>query len=103
MRKKAKESAAIAKARKKLKQRTEQDEKKITEAAIHAVRVKIEKQLMRHQAERIDLKDKRIALFDENQHPAKTKSVFIAHLLEQLKHPLKQDQEPLKKRIIHHS
>ena len=81
----AKESAHVAKAREKLKQKIERENLRMTQEALRQMARVIELQLARHEGERINLKTKEIELFDENRHSAKVKSKFVAHLLGQLK------------------
>lgn len=84
---KAKESPQIVKARKKLQRHLEESEQQVNPDALKSMRHLIERQLARHQTERIDLKSKQVTLFDENKHPAKTESRFVAKLMRQLKTP----------------
>ncbi len=82
---KAKESAQIAKARKKLKQQIVEEHKHINEHALQEMRKVIQHWIARHEQERVDLKDKTITLFDENKHTVQPKSKFISSLMKNLK------------------
>jgi len=81
---KAKESPQIQKARKKIKRQLQAADKRINPETLAAMRQLIKLQLARHQPERIALKSRQVTIFDENQHPAKTESRFVTHLLQQL-------------------
>jgi hypothetical protein len=90
---KAKESAQIHKARKKIKKQLAAAEKRINSEALKEMRRIIQQQIARRKIERIDLKERQIALFDENKHPAKTESEFILQLLHRLKERPKKDRK----------
>lgn len=98
MAKKARESAQIEKARRKLKRHLEDAEKRFNADALAKMMLLNQKQLERHKPLRINLKSRQVTLFDENQHPAKTKSTFVKHLLDQLEKP-KTTKQPLEGRI----
>jgi hypothetical protein len=89
---KAKESAQIQKARKKLKQQLAAAEKRINTEALQEMSKIIQAQITRHNPERISLKKKVVTLFDENTHPAKTESKFVMRLLHQLKSRLSKEK-----------
>lgn len=96
---KAKESTQVHKARKKIQQQLDAAEKKLNPDALQAMRRIIQKQIARHQSERINLKDRTIKLFDENQHPAKTESRFISKLLHELQNKSEPADNDLEGRI----
>lgn len=85
MKAKAKESAHIKKARKKVKERLESESKSITPKALREMSKSIQKWLVRHSQERIPLKTQSFSLFDENRHSKAPHSKHVLHLLEQLK------------------
>lgn len=82
---KAKESPQIQKARKKIKQQLKAAEKRMNAEALQTMSRLIKEQLSRQKSGRIDLKDRQITTFDENQHPAKTESKFVLNLIHQIK------------------
>jgi hypothetical protein len=82
---KAKESRQIQKARQKIKKQLAAAEKRVNPDALSSMSRLIQRQIARHSSERIDLKNRQITLFDENQHPAKTESRFISTLMNQIK------------------
>lgn len=89
---KAKESLHILKARNKIKQQLANADKRINSEALEKMALLIQRQILRHKADRIDLKTKQVThlpLFDENKHPAKTQSKFVHRLLKELQHPKK--------------
>lgn len=88
---KAKESPEIQKARKKIKRKLQQAERKMNPEALIAMSFLIKEQLNRKKEERINLKERHIT-FDENKHPAKT-SKFINKLIRQIKHTTEHDLE----------
>ena len=98
---KAKESAQIQKARKKIKNQLATADKRINIEALHEMSKLIRQQIARHANERVNLKSKLVTLFDENQHSAHTQSKFINRLLTQLKHktPKEKDLRVLEGRI----
>lgn len=81
---KAKESLRIQKARKKLQKKLHQEEKQLTPQALMRAMQVNRQQILRHTKERIDLKDKSIALFDANQHTAKVMSQHVRKLYSRL-------------------
>lgn len=83
---KAKESLQIQKARKKIKEQLKAADKRMNPQALQNMSRLIKEQLSRQKADRIDLKNRQIISFDENQHPAKTESKFIAKLMHQIQH-----------------
>lgn len=88
MAKKAKESSHVKKVRQKLRRQLRDKDRQVNEEALRNMRQIIQRQIARHQSERVDLKAREITLFDENQHSAKTQNKFILNLLKKLKHPL---------------
>ncbi len=94
---KAKESQHVMKVREKLEKKISKEQKRLNQEALDKMARLIERQLVRHAGERIDLKSKEIQLFDENRHPAAVKSKFVDHLLSQLK--AQKGPKPLKGRI----
>lgn len=85
MDKETKESPHVEKVRRKLKKKMAAESGQMTPEALAKMSSLIERQLMRHAPERIDLKTKEFQLFDKNRHPAAIKSKFVAHLLRDLK------------------
>jgi Holliday junction resolvase-like predicted endonuclease len=84
---KAKESPLIIKARKKLKQNINAENKQITPQALEKIRKTIHHWISRHGSERVTLKSK-VTVFDENQHSAKPQNRFVMHLLKNLESPM---------------
>lgn len=92
---KAKESAQISKARKKIKEQILSQNKLTTSQALEKMTKWLQSWLARHAKERINLKEKRVVnLFDENQHPANTQSKYVSHLLKSLKKELRRGASP---------
>lgn len=85
---KAKESKKVEKARNKLRLQIQDEYKCVTEAALHKVSQDIKDWISRHAQDRLQLKQKEITLFDENQHPAKVHSRYVKHLLHDLARPI---------------
>lgn len=98
---KAQESAQIQKARAKIKRQLEAAEKRFNADTLARMSLLIQKQLARHQTERVNLKKRQVTLFDENQHPAKAKNSFVMNLLRQLEQetPSHTEETPLEGRI----
>lgn len=90
---KAKESKQVEKARKKLKMQLQEENKLVTEAALKRVSHDIKIWISRHAQDRVQLKQKEISLFDENQHSEKIHSKFVKHLLKELASPPMQKPE----------
>lgn len=78
---KAKESAQIEKARKKIEKKLQTAETRVNPEALSKMSRLIQEQLKRHKADRINLKKRHIIAFDENQHPAAVRSQFILNLM----------------------
>jgi hypothetical protein len=100
---KAKESAQILKARKKLLQQIADENKHVTAQALDKIRKSIHHWISRHADDRINLKSKEITLFDENRHSAKPQNRFILNLLQNLKDTSKQKSKKLTGRIVSQS
>lgn len=81
---KAKESAQVLKARKKLMQQMAEENEHITAQALDKIRKSIHYWIARHAGERIDLKSKEITLFDENRHSVGPQNKYILNLLQSL-------------------
>ena len=98
----AQESDHVKRAREKLKRQFDEENKKITPQALKEVQDRIYKWIERHSRERINLRDKNIALytlFDSNANPAKTTSKFIERLRTQLSQELAEEPEKVKKAL----
>lgn len=87
MKVKAKESPEILRARAKLKQHMTLENKKVNAKALQKMSKLIQHWISRHESDRVNLKGKSVKIFDENIHPAKTKSKYINHLLKNLNKP----------------
>jgi hypothetical protein len=98
MTEKAKESAQILKARKKIERKLQMAEKKINPEALQTMSKIIKEQLNRQKDVRIDLKARHVT-FDENKHSAKTQSKFITKLINQIKHNKIPSENELEGRI----
>lgn len=96
---KAKESAQIEKARKKIERKLQSAEKQFNPDALNKMGRLIQEQLKRHQVERVNLKKRNIIAFDENQHPAAVKSQFILNLMGTIKQEKKNKESDLEGRI----
>lgn len=81
----AKESKQVQRAREKIAKKIAKDEKKIDQRAIEEMKLAIRHRIDRFSKDRIPLKDKTIALFDENTHIAKIRSRFVKNLETNLK------------------
>lgn len=96
---KVKESPQVKKARKKLKQQISEEHKHFTPKLLEKMSKNIEKWITRHASERVRLKDKSIVMFDENKHPEKFKSQFIAHLIKKIRQGQRLPQSKLRGRV----
>jgi hypothetical protein len=76
----AKESKQVQRAREKIAKKIAKDETKIDQRAIEEMKLAIRHRIDRFSKDRIRLKDKAIALFDENKHIAKIRSRFVKNL-----------------------
>lgn len=103
MGKKAKESAALQRARKKLEKKFQEQNLLVSEKALIQMKKAMHTWLTRHSRERVPLEDKSIALFDSNKHSAKSKSRFVADLLEKVKKETQKSHqvEKLAGRVTH--
>lgn len=81
----AEESPQICKARKKLEDQIKSKDKKLTYQALDRIRKSMHRWIDRYAMDRVNLRGKSIALFDENQHPAKIENKFIINKLKNLK------------------
>ncbi len=97
---KAKESAQVTKARKKLLQQMGEENKHITAQALDQIRKSMHYWIARHAGERVNLKTKEITIFDENRHSASPQNRFILNLQHHLQGiPPKKSAKKLKGRI----
>lgn len=96
---KVKESAQVKKARKKLKHQLSEEHKHFTHRALNGMGKSIENWIIRHSDERIILKDKSIALFDENEHSEKNKSAYVTNLLKKVRQNLRSPSKFSKRKI----
>ncbi len=81
----AEESPKTKKAREKLKKRTQELDIHFTPQALREKSLEIHRWIARHAHQRVVLRSKSIALFDENQNTAQL-SERIAKIAEQLRH-----------------
>jgi len=96
---KAKESAQVQKARKKIELQLQKAEKKMNPEALSAMSRLIKEQLLRQQPGRIDLKKRQITSLNKNAHYAKTESKFIDKLIRQIKNDQFSGEKYLEGRI----
>jgi len=96
---KAKESAQIEKARKKIERKLQSAEKRVNPEALNKMGRLIQEQLKRHQADRVSLKKRHIIAFDENKHSAAVKSQFILNLMGSIKQEKSSKEHDLEGRI----
>lgn len=85
----AKESKAVQKVRRKLEKIIETENKSITLDSLREMSRNIQKWITRHQDQRINLQEKNIKMFNENQSPAQVKSKFVQQLLSQIQDDFK--------------
>ena len=92
----AKESQLVKRARDKLKKKFEEADKLITPEALKKVSQEIHRWISTHIKNRVNLKDKNISLFDENQNVANVSSKYISTLKNSLieNAPKKDDPHP---------
>lgn len=97
----AKESKAVQKVRRKLEKIIETENKSITLDSLKEMSRNIQKWINRHQDLRINLQEKNIKIFNENQSPAQVKSKFVHQLLNQIQDDFKKASPPpdLKERV----
>ena len=81
---KAKESLQVQKARRKLEQQLQATEKRTNSEALNKMDRLIQEQLRRQKSNRVNLKKRQIASFDENRHPAQVRSHFILNLIKKI-------------------
>jgi hypothetical protein len=79
------ESSKVKNYRKKLEESLIEEKKLFNPESLDKMKLSIHEWIDKHSLERINLKDKNIALFDENQHSASPKSKYILHLIADLK------------------
>lgn len=89
--KRAQESKLVQRARLKLKKQLAQESKMVTAKALNTMTKAIHKRLERGKDERIPLKDKSIAIFDENEHPSVVSSKFVKRLRSDLKEEISEE------------
>lgn len=85
----AKESKAVQKVRRKLEKIIETENKSITLDSLREMSRNIQKWITRHQDQRINLQEKNIKMFNENESPAQVKSKFVNQLLSQIQDDFK--------------
>lgn len=96
--KKAKESAQVKRTRKKLERRLDEIDSKITPQALKEVTQDIHKWIRRHSAEREKIPGT-VKLFDQNAHPAQSKSQYVQEKLRQIKEEAQTEFGKLRGRI----
>jgi hypothetical protein len=94
---KAKESAHVRKARRKLRQQIADENKKINKKALEQMSINIKRWISRHSGERISLLSKTFTLFDENQHPAPAQDQYINELSKSIMGGVIPSEEAVKK------
>ncbi len=90
---KAKESKKVLKVRKKLEKVLDEEHTHFNSETLREVRNTIHKWIARHEPERVSIENKTFTLFDENQHPCKTKSNYVNHLLHDIEHEVEEEQK----------
>jgi len=96
----SKESKQVRKARQKLQKQLEEEKKLITPFSLAKMERNIQNWIQRHSAERISLKEKNIALFDENKNAVRVASRQIKQMRHQIKDEIEEEHEyTLKGRI----
>ncbi len=98
----AQESDQVKKARKKLEKQLKEEKKRITPEALNEVQDKIYRWIERHSRDRVNLRDRNIALyslFDTNEHPAKSTSKFVQRLKNQIKVEITEEPEKAKEAL----
>lgn len=90
----ARESSTIKKARQKTRKHLNAEEKKLTNKALKASHQSLLRWIEINAKNRENLKNKDIAVFDENQHSAKITSTYVLHLKNQLQQKLNAPQTP---------
>lgn len=84
MSQKAKESAQVSRARKKLEEKLTQETRMLTAENLSKTVLSMQKWLTRHKSERVPLKNKKIKLFDANKHPKAATSQLVKQLRKRL-------------------
>lgn len=97
---KAKESAHVRKARRKLKHQIAEENKKINKKAIEQMSITIKRWISRHSGERISLLSKTYTLFDENQHPVPPQDQYINELSKSIMKGMIPSEEAVKKQAV---
>lgn len=85
----AKESSQVRRARRKLRKRMKEEEENITPATLLKVMASIQRWLERHSSERISLKDRNIAKFEDDG-----KTAAFSESVKQLKKQLLEKTHP---------
>lgn len=91
--KKAPESRRVKRARHKLEKQISDESKRITPQALEKVLKTINHWISRHAKERLDLKSKRLTLFDENKDSAPPTSRLVFELQKRLAKELSEEAE----------
>lgn len=81
---KAKESAQVQKARRKLKKQLGGENKRVNKKALEQIRETMKRWIRRHDGERINLMNKTFTLFDENKHTERSHDRHIQALMQRL-------------------
>jgi hypothetical protein len=76
----AEESKQVQRAREKIAKKHAKDNSMIDQRALDEMKQAIKHRIDRYSKDRIPLKSKQIALFDENKHIAKIRSKFVKNL-----------------------
>lgn len=97
---KAKESAHVRKARRKLRQQLNEEHKKVNKKALEQMSISIKRWISRHAGERISLLSKTFTLFDENQHPAPPQDQYINELSKSIMGGVIPSEEVVKKQAV---
>lgn len=80
----AEDSPQVARARRKIRDRFNEEDKLITPESLSGALKIIKSWIERHQFERIDLKQKNVELFDKNKSSASVKSKYVIHMMQKL-------------------
>lgn len=76
----ARESKQVQRAREKIAKKHASDNTRINQSTLDEMKQAIKHRIDRYAKDRVPLKSKQIALFDENKHIAKIRSKFIKNL-----------------------
>lgn len=90
---KAKESKKVQKVRKKLEKVLDEEHSHFNSDSLKEVRNSIHKWIARHEPERVSIENKTFKLFDENEHPSKTRSHYVHHLLHDIEHEVEEEED----------